>query len=241
VQTWLDWLVVGRAASFEYARQEPWIILSRDLEGIPRRWMLEFRDAIATDPQPRALLATALGVSLWGLVVGLTAVAAVWRHRRLRSLTGPAAAFVLLGGYFACYHFMYYDVLLAALPLVALFAEPRRFWPLRRARLLHGPESVALLAALEPAPEGKLPALEPASVLLLAFKPGWATNLVPVLLLAGVLLSPPICFWFDPTYHFPPMDTFFLLGLWLWCGVQTLRKTDNLLPAPSRPGYNPAA
>jgi hypothetical protein len=236
VQCWLDWLVVGRAASIEYARQEPWIILSRDLEGIPRRWLLEFHEAIATDPQPRALLATALGLGLWGLVVGLTAAVAVGRRRRVRALTGPAAAFLLLGGYFACYHFMYYDVLLVALPLAALFAEPRRFWPLRRVRLLHGLESAELLAALEPAPEGKLPVLAPASVLLLAFKPGWLFNLVPVLLLAGVLLSPPICFSFDPTYHFPPMDTFFLLGLWLWCGVLTLRKGDNFLPAADAAG-----
>jgi len=38
---------------------------------------------------------------------------------------GPAPAFILLGAWLGCYHFIYYDVLLAALPVALLFLDPR--------------------------------------------------------------------------------------------------------------------
>jgi arabinofuranan 3-O-arabinosyltransferase len=249
-QTWLDWLAVGRLAAADYARQENWIILSRDLLGIPRRWMLHFQDGIARDPQPWAHIATALGIALWLSVVAATVVVSIWRRRRVGGLAGPGAAFLLLGAYFACYHFMYYDVMLAALPVVLLFTDPRRAWPLRRVRLLRGPGTAARLAALDPGhvrprepdwaegittlpPPAEWRPLAP-SVLVLVFKPRWLLNLVPPLLLVGMLLGPPVCFLFDPTYHFPPMETFCLLALWLWCGWQVLTTGGD--PVAGAPG-----
>jgi arabinofuranan 3-O-arabinosyltransferase len=253
-QTWLDWLAVGRLAAADYARQESWIILSRDLLGIPRRWMLHFQDGIARDPQPWGQVATALGLALWLSVVAATATVAVWRRRRMDGFSGPGPAFLLLGAYFACYHFMYYDVMLGALPTMLLFTDPRRAWPLRRMRLLHGPGTAERLAALDPgaAPAGPPPrdpdwseritTLPPAegwhllapSVLVLVFKPHWLLNLVPPLLLVGMLVGPPLCYLFDPTYHFPPTETFCLLALWAWCGWQVLTTGGD--PAAGAPG-----
>ena len=51
----------------------------------------------------------------------------VRRAKLARATDGPAAAFVLLGAWMMCYHFMYYDVLLAALPVALLFMQPRRW------------------------------------------------------------------------------------------------------------------
>ena len=46
-------------------------------------------------------------------------------------VAGPAAAFLLLGAWLSCWHFMYYDVLLAALPVCLLFTDPRRYLDFR--------------------------------------------------------------------------------------------------------------
>ena len=48
-------------------------------------------------------------------------------------------AFVLLGAWLSCYHFMYYDVLLAALPifLLKLFFPDRVFHSMSKALDLH--------------------------------------------------------------------------------------------------------
>jgi arabinofuranan 3-O-arabinosyltransferase len=122
-QCWLDWLTVGKEGSRVYNINHNWIVLSRDLLGLPRRWL--------TDPRPgRSLrqgfgLASAVGWGSLGVVVGLTARLAVVRRNQARAVTGPAAAFLLLGAWLSCIHFMYYDVLLAALPVFALLAAPR--------------------------------------------------------------------------------------------------------------------
>src|SRR6185437_12911926 len=136
-QSWLDWLHVGRAAAEDYTVQENWIYLSRDLLGIPRRWLLTFEKSIAISQPENQSLATILGWSLWAAVLIITLLI-VWRRwRRMNAASGPVAAFILLGAYFSCYHFMYYDVLLAGLPVLLLFTEPRRyfqavFWPRRQ-------------------------------------------------------------------------------------------------------------
>jgi hypothetical protein len=132
-QSWLDWLHIGRVSSYEYLRQENWIFLSRDLLGIPRRWLLHFEDGLATrlvwqsEATPGAeehpLLAL-LGWGLWSVVLAFT-LGLLWRCRRQRqALTGPLPAFVLIGAIFTCYHFMYYDFLVAGLPVLLLFTDP---------------------------------------------------------------------------------------------------------------------
>jgi arabinofuranan 3-O-arabinosyltransferase len=126
---WLDWLAVGRVASQVYEVNENWIDLSRDLLGSARRWLLDFD---RPDDQRGDPLAGALGWAALLAVAGATTLAAWRRPAQVRSTRGPGAAFVLLAAWLCCLHFMYYDVLLAALPVAVLFAEPGRkqgWWP----------------------------------------------------------------------------------------------------------------
>jgi arabinofuranan 3-O-arabinosyltransferase len=154
-ESWLHWLRLGRTAGEDYAVQENWIFLSRDLLGIPRRWLLHFEGLIAREEPERQRLATALGWGLWWAVLLLTLLV-VWRRpRRTQALTGPAAAFVLIGSFFTCYHFMYYDFVVAALPVLMLFTWPRQYirrdaW--RQSRWLHSlvPPLLAFLLLLLP-------------------------------------------------------------------------------------------
>lgn len=185
-RTWLDWLRVGRMGAVDYTRQENWIFLSRDLLGLPRRWLLDFEGNLAVDVDNHPL-PTLLGWSLWTVVFVLT-LFVVWRgRRRMKALSGPAASFVLLGAIFSCYHFMYYDVMIAGLPVLLLLTEPRRY-------------------------------------LQSAFWrwPNWLSGLVPPLLLLVMVTVPPLGCVLDPTYHFPPVETFALLLLWMWCGYRVL-------------------
>jgi arabinofuranan 3-O-arabinosyltransferase len=124
-QGWLDWLAVGGQGARRYNIDPFWIVLSRDLLGLPRRWL--------ADPRSQGGLlagfglASAVGWGSLGLVVVLTARLAVQRREQARAVTGPAAGFLLLGAWLSCFHFMHYDVLLAALPVFALLAEPRPY------------------------------------------------------------------------------------------------------------------
>jgi hypothetical protein len=120
---------VGDLALVHYDRDEPWIILSRDLVSVPRRWLFQFEHEIAT--RPELPLPRALGLDLWLLVLAVTVFVSVLRYRRPPAVAGPPAAFVLLGAWLSCYHFMYYDVLLAALPVCLLFTDPRRYLDFR--------------------------------------------------------------------------------------------------------------
>jgi hypothetical protein len=139
LQPWLDWLELGKIGAEGYAKMGNWIFLSRDLIGIPRRWLLQYDENGAwVIHSPYGPLPDVLGVVLWVSVPLLTALVALDMRRQPAPLDGPGAAFVLLGAYFSCYHFMYYDVLLSVLPLTLLFTRPRwylermearRWWP----------------------------------------------------------------------------------------------------------------
>jgi arabinofuranan 3-O-arabinosyltransferase len=199
-QTWLDWLTVGRAASAHYAIDEPWIFLSRDLLGVPRRYLLHFTDNVATDSN--RLLPDRLGLGLWLTVAALTIFVGLWRWPRPAGFSGTPAVFLLLGAWLSCFHFMYYDVLLAALPVYLLLEDPiHRRWASGGRKL---PDlSTRSGAALRP----------------------------PLALLALFFLVPHIADGIDylvtngrPIFHSPPFDTFILLALWAWCGWQWLRE-----------------
>jgi hypothetical protein len=148
VDSWLDWLRVGREAAELYDTDHNWIFLSRDVLSIPRRWLLNFGD---NGPRELVRHADPAGASCWwywlcgggdipgwlvpalagwGMLVAfleMTVRLAALRKEQARAVTGPPAAFLLLGAWLCCYHFMYYDVLLAALPVLLLFAEPGRY------------------------------------------------------------------------------------------------------------------
>lgn len=123
--SWLHWLQVGHAAARLYERDQNWIFLSRDLLSMPRRFLVDFN--LPSDQRDR-LDATLLGWALLLTVVGLTVGLVFVRFRQAyRAVTGPVAAFLLLGAWMSCFHFMYYDILLTALPMFVLFAEPRQY------------------------------------------------------------------------------------------------------------------
>jgi hypothetical protein len=230
-ETWLHWLQVGRVAADDYAIQENWIFLSRDLLGIPRRWLLTFEGQIATVPAEQPLPA-ALGWGLW-LIVFLSTLLAAWlRRRRLQEMTGTAPAFVLLGAFFSCYHFMYYDFILGGLPVLVLFTEPRRyfqavFWrPPRWLSRFMGDtvEATTPSGLLKWYYQPTLDDLTPPPMPLLPGGrfPRWVRAPAPPLLLTLVLALPALGCLIDPTNHFPPGDTFSLLVLWAWCGYRLL-------------------
>jgi hypothetical protein len=148
IHGWLDWLHVGREAAQLYDTDRNWVFLSRDVLSIPRRGLLVFENGAGqelprhADPNgpscwwyvlcggteiPGWLVPNLAG---WGLLVALletTVRLAVLRPGQARAVTGPPAAFLLLGAWLCCYHFMYYDVLLTALPVLLLFTGPRSY------------------------------------------------------------------------------------------------------------------
>jgi hypothetical protein len=193
-QPWLDWLAVGRAATARYATSESWVFLSRDVQTLPLRWLVRFADLRAVEDGLPA--AVGLGQALWGTAVAATVGVALWRRRRPAGVDGPPAAFLLLGAWLSCLHFMYYDVLLAGLPVCLLFTEPGRY--------------------LTPAPVGR-----PGP------RGGWVWNPFPPTLLALLIVLPHAADGIDYYFlgranHYPPLDTFCLIALWLWCGWQWL-------------------
>jgi hypothetical protein len=124
LQGWLDWLKVGRMATALYQTDENWIFLSRDLISIPRRWLVDWTGDHAVALEPAASIAG------WAILVAVlepTIRLAAVRRKALAETTGPAAAFLLLGTWFCCFHFMYYDVLLTALPLFMLLTTPGEY------------------------------------------------------------------------------------------------------------------
>jgi hypothetical protein len=187
---WFDWLAVGRKANAIYDTSQTWINLSRDLCGIPRRYLLTFTDDYSAADDPGAKLATALGLGLWWTPLAVTVAAAIRRGPRAARVTsGPQAAFVLLGAWMACYHFMYYDVLLAYLPCCLLYTEPRRVF----FRITRG------------MPPGT--------------KCGLARSVIATALLICLAIIPYVSILRDPSYRSPPWDTIILALLWLWCDL----------------------
>jgi hypothetical protein len=214
---WLDWLKVGRMASERYRECETWIILSRDLSGLLRRWLLDFDQGYATNPDRP--LPTWLGMSLWLTLVAATVVV-IWKQRHEQPpIEGPAAAFVLLGAWLSCYHFMYYDVLLAALPVMLLFTEPRQLLDLKFLCLSDKSLSPELLSYYQPHLR-RPPALP---LLPSGMSSRWVWNSTPLTLLVLLDVLSAIAFAIDPSGHAPPVETFCLLALWAWCGWQWLR------------------
>jgi hypothetical protein len=185
-QSWIDWLHVGREAAETYDVDENWITMSRDLLSIPRRWLIDFtlpyEDRRGAGLAP-ALIGWAVILFVFEATVRLTCL----RGSRPAPVDGAGAAFVLLGAWATCFHFMYYDVLLAALPVLLLFTEPRRY--------------------LEPIYVGRYQAREKGNVCLLS-------RMAPTVLTLLIVTQPLVA---TSVGRALPGDTVLLLILWAWC------------------------
>jgi hypothetical protein len=210
VQAWFDWLHVGTLAADMYAVDRNWIFLSRDLFGIPRRMLLDFRDGTAVADRPVAGYA---GWALWLLVAGITAAVA-WAGRRLGRQRGPLAGLVLLGAWLCTYRFMYYDALLAAVGVVAILADPRPYfrrawWPFTS----WAPVLAGLLLLVENA-------IAPLNLELT----GSVMGLKRTITAAGgaTHLGAPTVYIASGDYY--PWDTAVVFALWVWCLVRVIRQ-----------------
>ncbi len=251
LQSWFDWLKVGSEANELYKVNNNWIHLSRDLQGLPRRMLLNFDNP--QESERRSALIDTLAMGLWGAVLGVTVLVYLLRGDRSRP-TGVSAGFLFLGAYLTCLHFMYYDALVSAVALVVLFAEPRQFL-------------LTKTFAIEPGvAEPRLPetrSLNPPPSHSRLFGPrmrGYVNSFALTVVLAmyiqenslsGMELEATVGIRYYATpatdgstnAQVPrlkgttgvsyPTDTFLLLLLWGWCGVRLLRKhtTPDVVPA----------
>jgi hypothetical protein len=236
IQSWVDWFKIGRAAADLYKVDDNWVFLSRDLLSIPRRWLLDF--SLKKWDRDREA-ATIIGWSLWGLVVAVTAMVALLRRRDVRKSEGYGAAFVALGAWASCFHFIYYDTLLALLPITLLLTDPRRFvTPILLAITAAPPRLTAFFA---PRPVASLPGPAPAPItppstaVLNSFVLTVVTVLIVLEQFAGDLdITASVSFGrmkegvmpnplkFTTGQSGTPWDTFLLLALWAYCGARVL-------------------
>jgi hypothetical protein len=226
VQAWLDWLDVGKEAAALYNVNEKWITLSRDLQGLPRRALHDFT---LPEPDRDTPLACGLAWGLWGTVFVGTVAVYLWRGDRRRP-TGLAAGFLFLGAFLTCYRFMYYDIVLSAVALAVLFADPARYFRPR-------PYSVEAV-----------PRTPPFGPRLLAYVNSFPLTVLVLLLCVdnvflGANLGATVGFghyaelttatdgstgWRVPQVRtemsvFYPWDTAMLLALWAWCAWRLIR------------------
>lgn len=127
IDTWRDWLAVGSTAQRTYHVDANWIFLSRDVLGIPRRWMIDQHSSIPYFLRDR-WEAHVAGWAIWLIIVETTVRLSQWLPAIRGAATGPGAALILLGAWLACLHFMYYDVLLSFVAFVAILDPPARLW-----------------------------------------------------------------------------------------------------------------
>ena len=122
VQSWFDWLKVGQEAAAYYNVHESWISLSRDLQGIPRRFL---HDLSLPEEQRDTPFTKRVAWALWAAVFVPTV--AIYLARGTRKPVGLSAAFLFFGAFLTCYRFMYYDILLALMGFGCLAAGPGGF------------------------------------------------------------------------------------------------------------------
>ncbi len=247
LHSWFDWLAVGKEATDTYDRERNWIFLSRDLLSVPRRYLLDFDKGYWERlDQPFWLLGrweinvsflcTLLGGAMVVFALENTVRLAVLRRRQAPAADGPPAAFLLLGAWMCCYHFMYYDALLGSLGLFLLFTEPRRYLsPLlvALAPLQRAVAGRAVVAYHQAAPPEALP---PPVVMTLAPRSVWTLNrMAPtaVLLLLLIHYLFPVLGW--GSHWGAPWDTFALAGVWAWCGWQWLRRGEKVATSWAEP------
>ena len=227
LDSWFHWLENGKEATKTYETNKNWIELSRDLAGIPKRILIDFKQ-----PDPEAnLLASQAGWLLWVTVFLATGIIYCFQGNRRQS-TGLGAGFLFLGAYHCCYRFMYYDVLLSAAAVLILFAHPALLF--RTPRFHSGTE--------EPGPFQLRARVFACSipltiVALLLWNENGLMNIKPHATVAVDYFSvskttadgkvsehmPTLSVTFD---YFHPVDTVLLLLLWAWAGCRLLISGD---------------
>jgi hypothetical protein len=221
IETWRDWLRVGNKGASVYNVDENWIFLSRDLLGIPRRLMIDFDPGAYAE---RNRLEVALvGWALLAAVLEITCRLAAVRRGEVRAVTGPAAAFLLLGAWLSCYHFMYYDVLLTALPVFLLFTEPRQYFQPRFLAwepliFWHEPLLMPWQTVTADTPPRQISKGSVSFLALPAANYGWVRNPFVILVLIAMVLNEQVL---EPEQWLPvhgfPWTTTAVIVLWLWC------------------------
>ncbi|HEV3143290.1 MAG TPA: glycosyltransferase family 87 protein [Gemmataceae bacterium] len=265
IQSWLDWLKVGKAATRLFELDENWIHLSRDLLGIPRRFLVDFGEN--DESQRDHWYIQLAGWCLWVFFVEATLRLTVLCRRQLLAGAGPATAYLLLGAWMSCFHFMYYDVLLSALAVFVLLAEPKRLvQPLLATFQRAGdvrPLDAFSAAYFEPRLAKTHPDLAGSPN---AARRTWVANSFLLYFVLLLIIIQHLFPWAEMRATFeigrlplvakttsidgqssyvvtngktefrtkklslttsgygPAWDTFALMGLWLWCGVQMLRQ-----------------
>jgi arabinofuranan 3-O-arabinosyltransferase len=236
VRTWFGWLEVGQMATATYNVNENWVTLSRDLAGIVRRATVDFTRPETERDSP--LIRVACSATL---VVVAAVTATVYRLRRNPgSVTGRAAGFLLLGAYLCCFHFMYYDTVLALVPLAALAADPRRLVgesyevrrPSGRVTAWVAPNSAVLTAVA-------LLLLAENVLMRLALEVGVRFGFRGIPAKVGGMPADAPRLVADTTAY-SPNDTWILLALWAWLAVRLLTRGDDGEPqlrrAPAEKG-----
>ncbi len=236
VKTWFEWLEVGQKATATYNVNENWVTLSRDLAGSVRRATIDFTRPIAD--RDSLLIRAACSATLV-LVAAVTAT--VYRLRRRReNVTGTAAGFLLLGAYLCCFHFMYYDAVLALVPLAALAADPRRLVG-ESCEVRRPSGSVAAWVAPNSAVLTALALLLLAENVLmrLALEVGVRFGFRGIPAKVGGMPADAPRLVADTTAY-SANDTWILLALWAWLAVKLLTRGDDGEPqlrfAPAEKG-----
>ncbi len=244
IEAWRQWIRVGRAAAALYNVNENWVFMSRDLLGIPRRWMLNFAEDEHTRDRAAAAIA---GWSLWAVVLIATACVALSRRRAVSRIDGYGAAFVGIGAWATCFHFIGYDSLLAVFPVVLLLIEPRRFVTPILLAAAPVPRALADYFAVRRVTNLPSPATLPVTPPTVAVLNSFVLTVVALLIVIeqgfsllqmsasvsfgalstekNALLKSPMVF----TTGQPgtPWDTLVLLALWAYCGARTLMGAEE--------------
>jgi hypothetical protein len=246
IDQWVNWFRVGREGAANYNVDENWIFLGRDLLGIPRRWLLDFQAPIHNVRERDRPAAAVAGWALWLAVVGTTTAVALARRRLVRTIDGYGAAFLGIGAWASCYHFIYYDVALAAFPVALLLTNPWRF--LRPTLLAAEPVPEELRGYYSPRLLRELPR-DTTSVPVVPRSAAVLNSMVLTCVALLILIeqgfnnvaiggsvsiewlptswSIPQPLRFSTTQQGTPWDTFVLLGLWAYCGARGLMSSPE--------------
>jgi arabinofuranan 3-O-arabinosyltransferase len=216
IEPWSHWLRIGRHAAAAYDVDDNWIFLGRDLLGIPRRWLLDFDLPREVRDRP---IAGVIGIGLWIAIVGTT-VAVSWLRRGLRArYVGEYVTFVGLGSWLSCFHFIYYDVLLAAFPVGLLLSDPRHYSrPVRLNVSGRDPDKPRPLVLLNSFVLNCLALLVLYEQVVMHLKIDIAITAATAWGLRPIQ--------FSTRQAGTPWDTFVLMALWAYCGVNALFRSE---------------